>query len=1017
MTYRVGEEFHRALFEHSLDGILLTAPDGQILEANPAACRMLGRSVEEIRLAGRAGVLDTSDPRLTAALSERAGQGHAIAELVLIRGDGSRFPAEVTTAVFTDKQGNPRTSMFIRDISLRIALETEREQYFRFFRLSGDPLCIGDPFGCFQRVNPAMVNLTGYSEAELLSRPFLDFVVPEDRQGTFEELQEQVSARPSTHFVNRYSCKDGRTVRLSWTAYFDKGEGLTYATARDITQQTEAEQALRKNYELLDRIFATTHFCIVNLDRDLKFLRVNRAYADAGGHPPEFFIGKNHFDLYPNQKIEAIFREVVASGQPFTIRANPFEYPDRPELGVTYWDWTLHPLKDGDGQVEGLLFTLLDVTRQVRALQDLERRTALAQLLEALARAINEAATPEDAMQSCLSQVCIFGKWRLGRVATSEALSGDHAVPADSIWHGADLEPYANFIRTSQDIDAFRETGQFVARVLRERQAVWIADLDQAQGFVRRAAALADGLRSAFALPVLVQGKAVAFLEFYADSVRPVDPGLIAAAEIIGAQIAHLIERSRAARRQAQLAVIVENSSDAIFSSGLDGKLLTWNAAAERMFGFSAEEVIGQEFLMLVPAEEQAAAASRVAQVKSGIEVPSYEGVRLGKDGRRIEIFGSVSPIRDSSGNVSGISLIFRDIGERKRAERERAQLAAIVESSNDAILIRGPDRRILSWNAAAERLFGWSAQEAVGQLVDLIVPPERAGTLRHFIERAARDEAPGPVETTHVRKDGERIPTQVTLSPVKDAAGRVIAHSYTVRDMSELKHKEEELRASSRRLRQLSHRLRSVEEAERRAIARELHDRIGQDLSTLGLLLASLGARLPPASRDAVERPLNDIQGLLKSMVANVRDVMAELRPPVLDDYGLLAALRQLATEFTRRTGIAADVDGVDLQPRLPSVVETAMFRISQETLNNVAKHARAKHVAISLHAAVNRIVLEIGDDGVGFDARQAPPDQRHWGLGTMRERAEEAGIAFMLESTPGTGTRVVLEVERAAT
>lgn len=655
-----------------------------------------------------------------------------------------------------------------------------------------------------------------------------------------------------------------------------------------------AEKALRANYELLDRIFATTHFCIVNLDRDLNFVRVNRAYADAGGHPPEFFVGKNHFDLYPNQKIEAIFRETIASGQPFTIHANPFEYPDRPELGVTYWDWTLHPLKDGEGQVEGLLFALLDVTRQVRAMQELERKTALAQLLEALARAINEAQTPEDAMNRCLSRLCVFGQWRLGRVATTEALGGCHAVPTDSIWQGADLGPYKNFIRASQDIDAFRETGQFVARVLREKQAVWLADLDQAQGFVRRAAALADGLRCAFAFPVLVQGKVIAFLEFYADSVRPLDPELIAAAEIIGAQIAHLIERSRAAQRQAQLAIIVENSNDAIFSCGLDGKLLTWNAAAQRLFGYSAEEVTGQGFVMLVPVEERAAAASRVAQVMSGIEVPIYEGVRLGKGGRRIEISGSVSPVRDLGGNISGISLIFRDI--------------------------------------------------------------------------------------------------------------------------SELKQKEEELRDAYWRQRQLSQRLRSVEESERRAIARELHDRIGQDLSTVGLLLASLGARLPPASRDAVEKPLNDIQGLLKSMSANVRDVMAELRPPALDDYGLLPALRQLATEFSQRTGIAVDLDGVELLPRLPSVVETTMFRISQEALSNVAKHARANHVAINLHADAALVVLEIADDGSGFDVGRTLPAQRHWGLGTMRERAEEAGIAFMLESTPGAGTRVVLEVKRVA-
>lgn len=494
------------------------------------------------------------------------------------------------------------------------------------------------------------------------------------------------------------------------------GERLFTVWLRDITQRIEAEKALRKNYELLDRIFATTHFCIVYLDRDLNFVRVNQAYADAGGYPPEFFVGKNHFDLYPGEKAKAIFRNAVATGQPFTIYANPFQYPDHPERGVTYWDWTLHPLRDADGTVDGLLFALLDVT-------------------------------------------------------------------------------------------------------------------------------------------------------------------------------------------------------------------------------------------------------------------------------------------------------------ERKRAESEQAQLAAIVESSNDAILIRGLDRTILSWNAAAERLFGWSAQEAVGQPIDLIVPPERAGKLDRFIEGAARGEILSPVETIHLRNDGARIPTQITFSPVRDQQGKVIAHSYMVRDMTELKRKEEALRGYATRLRELSHRLRIVEETERHAISRELHDRIGQDLSTLALMLGWLGAKLPPESLRAVAKPLQDVQDLLKSMVANVRDVMAVLRPPVLDDYGLLAALRQLVTEFGQRSGIAAELSGDELQPRLPPIVETAMFRISQEALNNIAKHAQAKEVEVSLHAAPGRVMLDITDDGVGFDANETVADKRHWGLITMRERAEAVDIAFRLESAPGAGTRITLVMERAAT
>jgi len=474
--------------------------------------------------------------------------------------------------------------------------------------------------------------------------------------------------------------------------------------------------------------------------------------------------------------------------------------------------------------------------------------------------------------------------------------------------------------------------------------------------------------------------------------------------------------RRRSEQLNAQLAAIVENSNDAIISRGLDRAILTWNAAAERLFGYTAAEVIGRNVSLLIPADQESRLAQGRALLEEGLHVSAYDAVRVGKDGRRIDVSVTASPIKDASGKMTGVSLVLRDIGERKRAEVEHAQLAAIVESSNDAILIRGPERTILSWNTAAERLFGWSAQEAVGQPIDLIVPPERIGTLQPFIERAARGEPVSPIETTHLRKDGARIATQVTFSPVMDKQGNVIAHSFTARDMTELKRNEEALRSYATRLRELSRRLQEVEETERHAISRELHDRIGQELSTLTLWFGKLAARLTKESPSAVQKQLQDMQGLLKSTVGNVRDVMAELRPPVLDDYGLHVALRHLVTEFAARTGIAATLSGVDLQPRLRSIVETAMFRISQEALNNIAKHAQAKKVEISLSEASERVVLDIADDGVGFDAGETRQDRQHWGMITMRERAEAVGIAFRLESAPGAGTRVVLEVERAA-
>jgi len=597
-----------------------------------------------------------------------------------------------------------------------------REQYLAGIIASVmEPIITLDERQRITLVNPAVEQMFGYSEAQLLGKP-ITVLIPERYQAAHvahvrKFARTQASGRPmgrSGQTVGRRA--DGREIPIDASIAQSElaGERQFTVVLRDVTLRVEEEHALRKNYEVLDRVFATTHFCIVYLDRDFNFVRVNQAYADACGHPPEFFPGKNHFNLYPGDEVEAIFRRTVATGEPFTINSNPFEFPDHPEWGITYWDWSLHPLRDADGAVDGLLFALLDVT-------------------------------------------------------------------------------------------------------------------------------------------------------------------------------------------------------------------------------------------------------------------------------------------------------------ERKRADREHAQLAAIIESSNDAILIRGLDGTILSWNAAAERLFGWSAQEAVGRSIDLIVPPERTGTRRRFMKGGARGESLSPTETVHLRKDGARIPTQVTFSPVKYRDGKLVAHSYTVRDMTELKRREEDLRSYANRLRELSHRLRTVEETERRAISRELHDRIGQDLSTLGLILGSLGATLPQESLHAVRGKLQDMQGLLKSIVVNVRDVMVNLRPPVLDDYGLLAALQQLVTEFAKRSAIATELSGVELQPKLPSIVETAMFRISQEALNNIARHAQAKNVEISLYSAPGRVVLDIADDGIGFDANATQADRQHWGLATMRERAEAVGVIFRLESAPGSGTRIVLEAERA--
>jgi two-component system sensor histidine kinase UhpB len=223
----------------------------------------------------------------------------------------------------------------------------------------------------------------------------------------------------------------------------------------------------------------------------------------------------------------------------------------------------------------------------------------------------------------------------------------------------------------------------------------------------------------------------------------------------------------------------------------------------------------------------------------------------------------------------------------------------------------------------------------------------------------------------------------------------------------------EDELRQLAERARELAQKLAGVEQVERRRINAELHDRIGQNLALLNLNLDVAAAQLPPGSPAEVTARLMQARTLLQATIGHVRNVMADLRPPALDEYGLNAALRAHVGAFRVSTGIEVDYQGEDVLPRPSLATETALFRIAQEALTNAAKHARPSHVIVRLSDRSGRLTLCIEDDGAGFDATAAAGERASWGVATMRERAEAIDAALRIDSQPGLGTRVLVEVE----
>jgi PAS domain S-box-containing protein len=337
------------------------------------------------------------------------------------------------------------------------------------------------------------------------------------------------------------------------------------------------------------------------------------------------------------------------------------------------------------------------------------------------------------------------------------------------------------------------------------------------------------------------------------------------------------------------------------------------------------------------------------------------------------------------------------EIAERKQAELARDRLAAIVESSSDAILSKTLDGIITSWNQGAEKMFGHNTEEIVGRSVSLLIPADRSDELELVLERIQREEAVEPFETVRVRKDGRLVHVSLTLSPIKDEAGRIAGVSAIMQDITERKRLEAEIL--------------QVSEYEQRRIAEDLHDGLGQQLGGISFLSAVLKKNLVELASPEAEAATK-ISRLLTDAMAQTRSLARGLHPVTPETNGLMSALEELAVRIT-------DLFKVSCRFKCPqpvlienNIVATHLYRIAQEAITNAVKHGQAQQIDITLSSLPNQIILMVSDDGVGSNRTE-----RHgkgMGLRIMHHRASMIGGTFGVQEQRGGGTKMVCTVGR---
>jgi PAS domain S-box-containing protein len=475
----------------------------------------------------------------------------------------------------------------------------------------------------------------------------------------------------------------------------------------------------------------------------------------------------------------------------------------------------------------------------------------------------------------------------------------------------------------------------------------------------------------------------------------------------------------------ARVSDIVESAMDPVVTIDADHRIVLFNRAAEQVFGWPRDAVIGQLVDKLLPERFRDKHHAHVDHFgRTGTTTRRMGGqtvlTALRANGEEFPIEASIS--RHTEDDRPLFTVVLRDIGARiegvKRLAHSEARLRGILDSAMDAIITIDEAQRVVIFNAAAEAMFGYSRQEALGAPLAWFVPERLRGAHTEHVRRfgetgTASRRMGGQRIVTGLRRNGDEFPIDASISQVDEPGGRF--YTVILRDVSERVRVEAALRRSTEELRELSAAVNLAREQEQSRIARELHDELAQTLTALQMDVAWCKAQVPEDQAATVAR-YEKMEAMLKESVAATRRIAADLRPLILDDLGLVPAVEWMVEGFTQRTGIPCDLAVGNAQLNLPSAHATAVFRIIQESLANVGKHARASHVRVSLERNGAAVNLDILDDGVGFSPRD-PRKPDSYGLLGLRERASLLGGEVTITSGPGEGTHIEVRLPLAST
>jgi PAS domain S-box-containing protein len=819
--------------------------------------------------------------------------------------------------------------------------------------------------------NGYLANLIGYAPEEIVDRPLLDFVPETEQPIVVRSLRSQlVETGDPVQIASTVRARDGSIIEVLVNASKSTFEGrsASIAVVVDVTSRNQAQRELASTTAILAAEHESSPDGILVVDPIGRIISVNRRFNEMFDVPAELLASH---DVSP---LLALALQHVADADAFLsrvryLRGNPDEFA-HDELVLKdgrVLDRFTSPFKTCNGEYLGRIWYFRDITERLKAEETLRSS-------EERFRLLVEEAPDAIALYDCDQD-------RL--VGTNKAAERLFGVPREEILANSPRRFFA-----PEQPDALPLVRSFLEhneRALAGEEVTFERRIRRPSGEERVCRATLVRLPS----PV----------------------------RLLRASLVDITSQSRAHRELASTAAILaaehESSPDGILVIDLKARIISVNRRFSEIFNTPAEVLeAGDDEPVLALNSQRVldgdAFVRRVRYLYDHPEESAHDELVL-KDGRVLDRF--TSSFKGPDGEWQGRIWFFRDISERlKVAESLRAseeRFRMLVEEAPDAILLYDCDQdRLVATNRAAERLFGVPRDEILAQGPRRFLAPKQPDgrpLTQSFSAHNKRALAGGEVTFERLirRPSGEERLCQVTLVRLPSTIRLLRASLVDITDQ----------RATEA---QLSEALRSTvsrQEAERQRIARELHDALGQYLAAMNVRLDIFGRSVPDVS------PLKSGLAELKSLTATVGDEVRrlawELRPTALDDIGLESAIQHFVAEWAQRSGLRFDLHLTLNDRRLPANVETTLYRVLQEGMTNIVKHAGASKVGVILMAPPDGVVMIIEDDGKGFELEDlSHPSSSRLGLLGIRERLALIHGSLEIETKPGAGTTLIIRV-----